>query len=145
MSQRPLATSADQTGAPESQDGAVKPDTETSTNEADGEPTQEEPAPRAAPTSWANLFTKTSGAHASGANGNTNGSGAADGVVGSSFNKSGGNSVAEAIQAFRVQDPVSIPFLEPRGLVNTGNMCYMNSVSLLKSFFRIHTKGDLFY
>ena len=42
------------------------------------------------------------------------------------------NSLAEALNAFDIknsQDPLKISFLEPRGLVNTGNMCYMNSVS----------------
>ena len=43
-------------------------------------------------------------------------------------------SLAEALRAFSVASASRIPFLEPRGLVNTGNMCYMNSVSGSASF-----------
>ena len=32
-----------------------------------------------------------------------------------------------------VEPPSKVAFLQPRGLVNTGNMCYMNSVSLIKA------------
>ena len=40
-------------------------------------------------------------------------------------------SLAEALSSFNVDDvkrDAKLSFLEPRGLVNTGNMCYMNSV-----------------
>ena len=37
-------------------------------------------------------------------------------------------SVGEVLMNFDVRDSHKVPFLEPRGLVNTGNMCYMNSV-----------------
>ncbi|KAL1842164.1 hypothetical protein VTJ49DRAFT_5937 [Mycothermus thermophilus] len=37
-------------------------------------------------------------------------------------------SLAQALQAYRAAAPEKLAFLEPRGLVNTGNMCYMNSV-----------------
>lgn len=42
-------------------------------------------------------------------------------------------SLADAVLSFEVKksnDGEKISFLKPRGLVNTGNMCYMNSVSL---------------
>lgn len=81
------------------------------------------PVSRAPPTSWANLFTSKNSTAGIRINGDD-----ADGAVGSRFSKSGASSVAEAIQAFRVQAAHEIPFLEPRGLVNTGNMCYMNSI-----------------
>ena len=99
------------------------------------------PAP-AKPKSWANLFTKpaapvnTAAAAASAAsaaqttvNGNAtaDASGAAAGVVPGFVPKA--NSMAEAVQTYRVGTAEKIAFLEPRGLVNTGNMCYMNSVS----------------
>lgn len=41
-------------------------------------------------------------------------------------------SLADALSSYSVKDShenAKIAFLEPRGLVNTGNMCYMNSVS----------------
>ena len=41
-------------------------------------------------------------------------------------------SLADALSSYSVRDnneTTKIAFLEPRGLVNTGNMCYMNSVS----------------
>lgn len=37
--------------------------------------------------------------------------------------------VADALKTYSVENEATISFLEPRGLVNTGNMCYMNSVS----------------
>lgn len=43
------------------------------------------------------------------------------------------NSLGEALSSFDIKDiqeTSKLSFLEPRGLVNTGNMCYMNSVSL---------------
>ncbi|GAP83140.1 putative ubiquitin C-terminal hydrolase [Rosellinia necatrix] len=44
------------------------------------------------------------------------------------FVKSNVNSLAEALRDYKVSNGHNIIFLEPRGLVNTGNMCYMNSV-----------------
>lgn len=96
------------------------------------------PAPvKAAPTSWANLFnkptakgTKPSGAETGTAA--TNGAdseGAGEASTGvPSFLAANANSVAAAIQEYRVGGSDKISFLEPRGLINTGNMCYMNSV-----------------
>jgi len=40
--------------------------------------------------------------------------------------------VADALKSYTVENDAPIAFLEPRGLVNTGNMCYMNSVSSVK-------------
>ena len=101
------------------------------------------PAP-AKPKSWANLFTKpvapvnpaaaAAAAAASAAQTNVNGnaatdaSGAAAGLT-PGFAQTKANSMAEAVQSYRVGSAEKIAFLEPRGLVNTGNMCYMNSVS----------------
>lgn len=45
-------------------------------------------------------------------------------------------SLADALTSYSVKDcgeTTKVAFLEPRGLVNTGNMCYMNSVSLCLS------------
>lgn len=112
----------------------------TAENEA---PSPCAPAPpvRAAPVSWANLFAKTSASAAS-KNGGANGSAAGAGVNGnasldgsgingstSTFSKTNASSLAEAVQAYQVGEAEKTSFLEPRGLINTGNMCYMNSVS----------------
>lgn len=44
--------------------------------------------------------------------------------------KPSSESMAEALRSFSaVSTDAKVAFLEPRGLVNTGNMCYMNSVS----------------
>jgi ubiquitin carboxyl-terminal hydrolase 10 len=115
------------------------------TAEANGAETAQEkaqpvpaPAPvKQKPSSWAGLFNKgqaagagpvasgqadTNGAAAEGANVAPNGP--------SSFTPSIKASLGEALQAYRVGKPEKISFLEPRGLINNGNMCYMNSVSL---------------
>ncbi|KAJ4267698.1 hypothetical protein NW762_003812 [Fusarium torreyae] len=111
---------------------------------AEPESVAAEPAPavKVPPSSWANLFAKTAAAAAAkpdAVNGTApsgtavNGNGT-DVVVGapngsaSSFSKANASSVAEAIQSFQVGLAEQISFLEPRGLINTGNMCYMNSV-----------------
>ncbi|UNI20902.1 Ubiquitinyl hydrolase 1 [Purpureocillium takamizusanense] len=94
------------------------------------------PPVKAAPTSWANLFAK-SASKGSSASPTVNGtSHTANGgesespgpVAGSNFSKSNADSLAEAVRAYSVENGDDIPFLEPRGLINTGNMCYMNSV-----------------
>jgi ubiquitin carboxyl-terminal hydrolase 10 len=41
------------------------------------------------------------------------------------------NTLVDVLMSFSVDSHKKIPFLEPRGLVNTGNLCYMNSVSIL--------------
>ncbi len=79
------------------------------------------------PKSWAELV--RSNAQKSPQNGKKsqdNGVGQANG-----FNTSKITSLAEALSSYRVdeiRDDTRVKFLQPRGLVNTGNMCYMNSV-----------------
>ncbi|KAI1875257.1 hypothetical protein JX265_004315 [Neoarthrinium moseri] len=94
---------------------------------------------RAAPKSWASLLASKTSAPAGAARNSAsasaaNGSSAADGATGEagsgvagSFSKSNASSQAEALRAFTVGNS-KLAFLEPRGLINTGNMCYMNSV-----------------
>lgn len=104
---------------------------------AQPEPSAPQPAPvKAAPTSWANLFSKpvvkgigptgTEGAIATNGGDSESAGGANSGVP--SFLTANANSVGAAIQDYRVGGSDKISFLEPRGLINTGNMCYMNSV-----------------
>jgi len=40
------------------------------------------------------------------------------------------NSLAEVLNKYQVESHDKVSFVEPRGLVNTGNMCYMNSVRI---------------
>ena len=81
-------------------------------------------APQAKPTSWANLFRSA------------NAQPAARGAADSSANTNGAVAVRSEALSDVLQDmsltpeaPSKVSFLQPRGLVNTGNMCYMNSVS----------------
>jgi ubiquitin carboxyl-terminal hydrolase 10 len=111
---------------------------------AESESVAAEPAPavKAPPSSWAKLFTKPASA-AAGKTEGSNGAVPADTVANGhatesvagtpngaapSFSKVNANSVAEAIHTFHVGLADQVAFLEPRGLINTGNMCYMNSV-----------------
>ncbi|KAH7325858.1 hypothetical protein B0I35DRAFT_474590 [Stachybotrys elegans] len=101
---------------------------------------QEAKAPaKAPPSSWANLFSKPSAAATvtiANPNGtaaveaSTNGGGSPDVSIGQfpSAAQSKASALAEVIRSFTVGSIDKVPFLEPRGLINTGNMCYMNSV-----------------
>lgn len=51
------------------------------------------------------------------------------------------NSLSDALRAYRVGATKTISHIEPRGLTNGGNMCYMNSVS--DAFWQIMTKWVL--
>lgn len=98
---------------------------------------------KTAPKLWTGLFAKTGPAAGPTASTNTTGSavagsvngGAADAVsgapAGAGFAKANASSLAEALRAYRVGGSQKLAFLEPRGLINTGNMCYMNSVGLV--------------
>ncbi|KAM0279225.1 hypothetical protein ACHAQH_004682 [Verticillium albo-atrum] len=96
-------------------------------------------APRAPPSSWSALFARNAAAAA--AKGQT----AHDGSAGNGANgvsstdaehssnsantsSNGANTIAAALRAYRVRNPEKVKYVEPRGLVNIGNMCYMNSV-----------------
>ncbi|KAG9255805.1 uncharacterized protein F5Z01DRAFT_558525 [Emericellopsis atlantica] len=92
------------------------------------------PAPKPAPpTSWANLFARNAANRAAASHGDSsvssvNGDGA-NGPSGTNlFPKTVTNSAGDAIHAYRVGSSGKAAYIEPRGLINTGNMCYMNSV-----------------
>lgn len=97
---------------------------------ADGTPEGAEDIPTASPTpakpapkSWAELLrTKASPSPSLTSN-------LPNGVVTTNGSTSAkGNSLADVLSSFSVDSDKKIAFLEPRGLVNTGNMCYMNSI-----------------
>jgi ubiquitin carboxyl-terminal hydrolase 10 len=90
----------------------------------------ETPAPAAAPKAWSAPKTWSGLFNANGTvnTSATSGSGVAN-IPGNS--KANTESLAEALRSFNaVSNDAKVAFLEPRGLINTGNMCYMNSVSL---------------
>ncbi|KAK4249067.1 hypothetical protein C7999DRAFT_39765 [Corynascus novoguineensis] len=104
----------------------------------DGNAEAVQPAPAwSKPKLWTGLFSKPGGIAAStssaaaAAQGQTNGV-TAEGLAAvagtGGFAKANASSLAQALQAYRPGTPDRLAFLEPRGLVNTGNMCYMNSV-----------------
>ncbi|KAL3469769.1 hypothetical protein BJX99DRAFT_264856 [Aspergillus californicus] len=113
------STTADKTGGAPSEAAAAQGSNEPV--ESEQEPAK--PAP-VAPKSWADLVRNKNLARGAVSSGST--SELVNGVV-----KHQSQSVADVI--LNLGDDVSqysdkVAFLEPRGLVNTGNMCYMNSV-----------------
>lgn len=86
------------------------------------------PAQKSAPKSWADLV-RTKVQQSSKASEESNGN---DTIHANGFTTSKPDSLFQALSSYRVDEvneDFRISFLEPRGLVNTGNMCYMNSVS----------------
>ncbi|KKP05862.1 ubiquitin thiolesterase [Trichoderma harzianum] len=121
-------------------DAAKSEDQEAATDaspevQANGTSHPPSPVVKAPPTSWANLFAKPSTRAQTGLNGSAGGDAvngdsadAANNFPASAFSKTNASSLAQAIQSYQVENNDKIDFLEPRGLINTGNMCYMNSV-----------------
>ena len=105
-----------------------------------GQPAQAEaqpaPAPvKVAPKLWTGLFAKPTASNlgsAQGAgqhvNGAAPGASAAGPGAAAGFSRPNASSQAEALHAYQIGNADKLAFLEPRGLINTGNMCYMNSV-----------------
>jgi len=87
---------------------------------------------RSAPKSWAEMARRNAPATLSA--GLQNGGTLPNGV---SLPKSA--SLADALKQYSTESDAELFFLEPRGLVNTGNMCYMNAVSLIGQASRIST------
>ncbi|KAK5070857.1 hypothetical protein LTR64_003831 [Lithohypha guttulata] len=87
------------------------------------------PAPPPVPKSWADLVRKQSAGNAA-----TSASGAVLPVI-NGLAPPRNESLGEVLGEINVADvPSKVAFLRPRGLVNTGNMCYMNSVLQLLVF-----------
>jgi ubiquitin carboxyl-terminal hydrolase 10 len=104
---------------------SIKPNEIDTSNDVNSA-TEETPT-KAAPSSWAALFASRQAAlaaNAASATATTNAS------ITNGVSKPKANTMAEALHLYKVENEEKIPFLEPRGLVNTGNMCYMNSVGL---------------
>ena len=122
--------------SPEQTDSQVATSNVDGTAEEASLETVQPAAGQAKPKSWANLFTKpttpagSAGVAVTGAHAQPNGGVTGTAAAGASgvFTQSNVSSIAEALQSYRVGGAGKLAFLEPRGLVNTGNMCYMNSV-----------------
>ena len=83
---------------------------------------------KAAPKSWADLV-RTMGQNTTARTAQAPSDSAAQT---NGFTPTKAGSLADALSSYSVKENnenAKIAFLEPRGLVNTGNMCYMNSVS----------------
>lgn len=90
------------------------------------------PPIKAAPKSWADLV-RTMGQNTTARTAQVSSDSAAQT---NGFVPAKAGSLADALTSYSVKENnenAKIAFLEPRGLVNTGNMCYMNSVSPSRS------------
>ncbi|KAF2176214.1 cysteine proteinase [Zopfia rhizophila CBS 207.26] len=81
------------------------------------------PPPKPAPKSWAELLRSKAAPPSAQAPSVSNGVIAPNG---SAAAKS--NSLSDVLVSFSVDSDKKVAFLEPRGLVNSGNLCYMNSI-----------------
>jgi len=94
------------------------------------------PAEKAAPKSWAELLRSKAAASSADAAASVTGAAITNGIIAPKV-----NSLADAVRMYDVNNESKISFLKPRGLVNTGNMCYMNAVSSEGRFFSNRTHG----
>ena len=93
------------------------------------------PPPKPAPKSWADLVRTNAAVPAAATSAASVGADA--GSQSNGLFAARTSSLAEVLTSFDIKSSkeAKIAFLEPRGLVNTGNMCYMNSVSA-RSYLR---------
>lgn len=118
----PTVTTNAETSVKGGEEGTSKSETQAATSAEEGTP--KTPPPKPAPKSWADLVRRN--AKTQTAVTPTNGEVVANGGI--QLPKSA--SLADALKQYNVQNTTDINYLEPRGLVNTGNMCYMNSVGI---------------
>lgn len=83
-----------------------------------------QPEEKAVPKSWADLVRSKAAAAAAPA------AAWANGVPQTNGSTTKSNSLVDVLTSYTVDSEHKRSFLKPRGLVNTGNMCYMNSVSV---------------
>jgi ubiquitin carboxyl-terminal hydrolase 10 len=98
------------------------------TSDAEAQPSAEEtpkasPPPKAAPKSWAELARALATPAVAQAPATANGVVTTDGPAAPKS-----SSLADVLASYSVYSDKKVSFLEPRGLVNSGNLCYMNSV-----------------
>jgi ubiquitin carboxyl-terminal hydrolase 10 len=123
----PSAASTTQKSAVLEKEDAKKPQepTETAieTDTAEDTPKSSPPSKAVPPKSWAALFTPKAPAAGVVNSATPDGVETRNGVTAPLS-----NSLADVLASFSVDSEKKISFLEPRGLVNYGNVCYMNSV-----------------
>ena len=108
----------------QSEANAVTPTASAPAQSPETTPAVISPTAKAPPKSWADLVrTKAPSSSPAGPPSSTTG------ALTNGVNVTRITSPGEALGDFSVHSERKICFLEPRGLVNTGNMCYMNSVS----------------
>jgi ubiquitin carboxyl-terminal hydrolase 10 len=125
--QKPVTPGAEK-GSTELND--VPPAAETKADDSvEDTPKSSLPPKAEPPKSWAELLRAKNAPVAAHTPATPNGTVAANGPT---TPKS--NSLADTLASFSVNSLQKVTFLEPRGLVNSGNLCYMNSVSASISF-----------
>lgn len=116
---------------------AEEKSTATVDEEVDAEDTPKASPPKPGPPkSWAELL-RSKNAPAAAASTQAPAAPATNGAVitnGPTVPRS--NTLADVLASFSVESQKKVAFLEPRGLVNTGNLCYMNSVCTERSLPR---------
>ena len=143
-----LASDNEKSVAPVGQEGqeaeqsTASQNDEVASNDAAVFQKPEQPA-KVPPKSWADLLkSKASAQTAPSSNAaNPNRASEPNGVI-----STRASSLADVLSSFNVKGNLDtkLAFIEPRGLVNSGNMCYMNSVSLSLSTFHIYLMLDRF-
>lgn len=110
-----------------SHEDETQPDAASTPNTIEPAASPISPPQKPAPKSWAELVrTSAQKAPQKGGKVEANGTTRANG-----FTSSKVTSLAEVLNSYKVDEirnDTRVTFLQPRGLVNTGNMCYMNSV-----------------
>nr|POE62524.1 putative ubiquitin carboxyl-terminal hydrolase 3 [Quercus suber] len=101
----------------EDSEAATDAATETSGESGEIKPSSKQTAPK----SWADLVRSQSAATTRTIQTNS-------GATSQNAALPKGASLADALKQYDVLTDLTLSFIEPRGLVNTGNMCYMNSV-----------------
>jgi ubiquitin carboxyl-terminal hydrolase 10 len=118
--------------SPSAEKPQSKPINEVAASASEAANVEEAPKPTApaAPKSWAELLRAKNAAAAPQAQSQAQPPVISNGIAntnGPAPPKS--NSLSDVLASYSVEAEKKVAFIEPRGLVNTGNLCYMNSVS----------------
>lgn len=124
--QKPVEPAASEVKADAHETPQSSAETQLAAETTEAEEVKPAPAVAGPPKSWANLF--KGAAHAAARSDNSQPTGSSSAASGG-FVRPTNESLSDALTSFDASaKDAKVAFLEPRGLVNTGNMCYMNSV-----------------